>query len=117
MLLLVHEKFFYQNNYFVEEGDDEIFLVDFTKKVNELEADDESKRFLLNKFIFLSFYYKAFSNDSLKIKNEVNEDIYYEQLRVKWEKEKLENIEKEEIHYQDIKYDGNFLINVVNLPD
>jgi hypothetical protein len=67
------------------------------------------KGFIKFQLLCLNVYYQInlfLSIISLTIKNKISEADYYEQLRVKWEKEKLENIEKEEIHYQDIKYDG-----------
>jgi hypothetical protein len=45
----------------------------------------------------------------LKLKNEINENDYNEMMRVKWEKETIENAEKTSVHYQDIRYNGNFI--------
>ena len=44
----------------------------------------------------------------MKFKNEVKEEEYNEMMRVKWEKEIAENQEKETVHYQDIRYNGNY---------
>jgi hypothetical protein len=44
---------------------------------------------------------------SLKLKNEVKEEEYNEMMRLKWEKEIVENSEKQTVHYQDIRYNGN----------
>ncbi len=35
-----------------------------------------------------------------------DEEEYKEQLREKWEQERVANIDKTDIHYADIKYDG-----------
>ena len=57
----------------------------------------------------LSFLiWNFFFINRLKLKTEVSESDYNEQLRSKWEKEKYENLEKISVRYQDIKYDGKY---------
>ena len=69
------------------DSDDEYFLVDFNLKK---EADKET----------------IIKIGKLKLKNDVDEDDYNEQLRMKWEEQEFESKEKSSLHYQDIKYDG-----------
>ena len=56
----------------------------------------KSDIFAQNGFIFFS----------LKIKTAVNEDEYYEKLRLKWQKEHSANLLKDTVRYQDIQFDG-----------
>ncbi|CAF0714608.1 unnamed protein product [Brachionus calyciflorus] len=67
-----------------EEGDEEIFLVNFDQKVAE-EAE-------------------ASENSNLKLKQEMDEEEYNKILKEKWEQESAENLDKGAIHYQDIRY-------------
>ncbi|RNA22336.1 coiled-coil domain-containing [Brachionus plicatilis] len=69
-----------------DEGDEEIFLVNFDQKVIEETQDDES------------------AAEELKFKQNLNEDEYNKMLKEKWETELIQNLEKETIHYQDIRY-------------
>ena len=41
-----------------------------------------------------------------KLKREIDENSYNEELRLKWEKEALENLDRAEIHYANLRYDG-----------
>lgn len=50
----------------------------------------------------------------LKLKREVDESAYNEELRQKWEKEARENLEKDDIHYADLRFDGNIYIFFTN---
>ena len=43
----------------------------------------------------------------LKLKREVDESAYNEELRQKWEKEARDNLEKNDLHYADLRFDGN----------
>jgi len=74
--------------FFKEEGDEEIFLVDFDIKKSETpsEHSEETKRF--------------------RLKNELTEEEYNEKLRQKWQKDVETNLEKASVHYEDIRFDG-----------
>lgn len=43
----------------------------------------------------------------LKLKSEIDERKYNEQLKQKWEEESTRNLEKDTIHYADVRFDGN----------
>ena len=61
-------------------------------------------------FIYSSDYFKVLNIFkyffSLKLKKEINEDEYNEQLRLKWEKDKQANLDKSTVRYEDIRFDG-----------
>ncbi len=42
----------------------------------------------------------------LNIKPSFTEEEYIDKIHEKWEQERLENIEKKDVHYYDIKFDG-----------
>jgi hypothetical protein len=71
-----------------EEGDEEIFLVDFDIKKSEAttQQSEETKGF--------------------RLKNELSEEEYNERLKQKWQKDAEANLEKSSVHYQDIRFDG-----------
>ena len=46
----------------------------------------------------------------------VSGSIQREALRAKWEQEEMELRDKDNIHYQDILYDGEYSFNVVLYP-
>lgn len=54
----------------------------------------------------MSFLSKK-TNLRFKLKREIDENAYNEELRLKWEKEARENLEKDVIHYADLRYDGS----------
>ena len=51
----------------------------------------------------------------LKLKREVDEAAYNEELRQKWEKEARENLDKNDIHYADLRFDGISYIYSINI--
>jgi hypothetical protein len=85
-----------------DEGDDEIFLVDFDKKI----ADDEPQS--TNAEVTIS-------RNELKLKQNIKEKEYYDSMRQKWEENSSQNAAKTSLHYEDIKFNeirnlgvGNF---------
>ena len=104
--------------FIVEEGDEELFLVDFEKKYYqkklEDDEDDEYKFRSNEKFVNIGFDYdnpsanRNYNNDkSVKVSSNsgTTEDEYKEKLHEKWESERIANAEKTNLHYHDIKYD------------
>lgn len=45
----------------------------------------------------------------LGLKNVVDEERFNDTVRQKWERDVLENREKDSVHYQDIRYNGKNL--------
>ena len=100
-----------------EEGDDELFLVDFEKKSHQKRHEDEEEdeyRIRSNeKYVKIGFdynnpsdkkYYDA-KKSSKHSSDGTEEDQYKELLHEKWESERIANAEKMTVHYHDIKYD------------
>jgi hypothetical protein len=81
----------------LDEGDEDIFLVDFDRKV----SDESRVKSEMNE----KFETDEFGN-KIRIKNEITEEEYTKQMKEKWEEEIRSNYMKDTIRYQDIKFDG-----------